>query len=123
MKCTTFRRIAKSGALPTLPRCQEHRVSPCSVHTPSVQRTPWFLAKGANNKLGFAAVSRQKTLYRANQYVASVRALYLHPEMVLQAGMVFDVKPSFRLKSGGTAQFGDSIVVTENGARGWARGR
>jgi Xaa-Pro aminopeptidase len=38
-------------------------------------------------------------------------------EMVLQAGMVFDVKPSFRLKSGGTAQFGDSIVVTENGAR------
>jgi Xaa-Pro aminopeptidase len=38
-------------------------------------------------------------------------------EMVLQAGMVFDVKPSFRMKSGGTAQFGDSIVVTENGAR------
>jgi Xaa-Pro aminopeptidase len=38
-------------------------------------------------------------------------------QMVLQAGMVFDVKPAFRLKSGGTAQFGDSIVVTENGAR------
>jgi Xaa-Pro aminopeptidase len=38
-------------------------------------------------------------------------------QIVLQAGMVFDVKPAFRLKSGGTAQFGDSIVVTENGAR------
>ncbi len=32
-------------------------------------------------------------------------------QIVLQAGMVFDVK------SGGTAQFGDSVVVTENGAR------
>jgi hypothetical protein len=31
--------------------------------------------------------------------------------------MVFDVKPSFRLKDGGTAQFGDSIVVTDRGAR------
>lgn len=38
-------------------------------------------------------------------------------QIVLQAGMVFDVKPAFRLKTGGTAQFGDSIVVTENGAR------
>jgi Xaa-Pro aminopeptidase len=38
-------------------------------------------------------------------------------QIVLQTGMVFDVKPAFRLKSGGTAQFGDSIVVTENGAR------
>ena len=38
-------------------------------------------------------------------------------QIVLQAGMVFDVKPAFRLKSGGTAQFGDSVVVTENGAR------
>ncbi|HEY1865514.1 MAG TPA: M24 family metallopeptidase [Candidatus Acidoferrales bacterium] len=38
-------------------------------------------------------------------------------EIVLQAGMVFDVKPSFRLKDGGTAQFGDSIVVTDRGAR------
>ena len=36
---------------------------------------------------------------------------------MLQTGMVFDVKPAFRLKTGGTAQFGDSIVVTENGAR------
>jgi Xaa-Pro aminopeptidase len=38
-------------------------------------------------------------------------------EIVLQAGMVFDIKPSFRLKGGATAQFGDSIVVTEKGAR------
>lgn len=38
-------------------------------------------------------------------------------QIVLQAGMVFDVKPAFRLKNAGTAQFGDSIVVTENGAR------
>jgi Xaa-Pro aminopeptidase len=38
-------------------------------------------------------------------------------QIVLQTGMVFDVKPAFRLKTGGTAQFGDSIVVTENGAR------
>jgi Xaa-Pro aminopeptidase len=38
-------------------------------------------------------------------------------EIVLQAGMVFDVKPSFRLKDGSTAQFGDSVVVTEKGAR------
>jgi len=38
-------------------------------------------------------------------------------EIVLEKGMVFDVKPAFRLKNGGTAQFGDSILVTENGAR------
>jgi Xaa-Pro aminopeptidase len=38
-------------------------------------------------------------------------------QIVLRAGMVFDVKPAFRLKNGGTAQFGDSVVVTENGAR------
>jgi Xaa-Pro aminopeptidase len=38
-------------------------------------------------------------------------------QIVLQAGMVFDVKPAFRLKNGGTAQFGDSILVAENGAR------
>jgi Xaa-Pro aminopeptidase len=38
-------------------------------------------------------------------------------QIVLHAGMVFDVKPAFRLKTGGTAQFGDSVVVTENGAR------
>jgi len=38
-------------------------------------------------------------------------------EMVLEANMVFDVKPTFRLKNGGTAQFGDSIVVTQTGAR------
>ena len=38
-------------------------------------------------------------------------------QMVLQVGMVFDVKPAFRLKNGGTAQFGDSVVVTESGAR------
>ena len=38
-------------------------------------------------------------------------------EIVLQANMVFDVKPTFQLKNGGTAQFGDSVVVTENGAR------
>jgi Xaa-Pro aminopeptidase len=38
-------------------------------------------------------------------------------KIVLEAGMVFDVKPAFRPKNGGTAQFGDSILVTENGAR------
>jgi Xaa-Pro aminopeptidase len=37
--------------------------------------------------------------------------------MVLQAGMVFDVKPTFAMKNGATAQFGDSILVTETGAR------
>ncbi len=31
--------------------------------------------------------------------------------------MVFDVKPTFQLKNGGTAQFGDPIVVTDTGAR------
>lgn len=38
-------------------------------------------------------------------------------QMVLQAGMVFDVKPTFAMKNGATAQFGDSILVTETGAR------
>jgi Xaa-Pro aminopeptidase len=38
-------------------------------------------------------------------------------DTVLQANTVFDVKPAFRLKNGGTAQFGDSILVTEKGAR------
>ena len=38
-------------------------------------------------------------------------------ETVLKAGMVFDMKPTIRLKSGGTAQFGDSVLVTEKGAR------
>jgi Xaa-Pro aminopeptidase len=38
-------------------------------------------------------------------------------QTVVQAGMVFDVKPTFQLKNGGTAQFGDSIVVTDTGAR------
>ena len=38
-------------------------------------------------------------------------------DSVLQAGMVFDIKPTFRMKNGATAQFGDSIVVTETGAR------
>lgn len=38
-------------------------------------------------------------------------------DTVLQANMVFDVKPTFRMKNGATAQFGDSILVTETGAR------
>jgi Xaa-Pro aminopeptidase len=38
-------------------------------------------------------------------------------KMVLQAGMVFDVKPNFNLKDGSSVQFGDSIVITESGAR------
>jgi Xaa-Pro aminopeptidase len=38
-------------------------------------------------------------------------------KIVLQASMVFDVKPAFRLHNGGTAQFGDSVVVTQKGAR------
>ena len=38
-------------------------------------------------------------------------------QTVVQAGMVFDVKPTFQLKNGGTAQFGDPIVVTDTGAR------
>jgi Xaa-Pro aminopeptidase len=38
-------------------------------------------------------------------------------ELILEAGMVFDIKPSFPLKDGATAQFGDSVVVTEKGAR------
>jgi len=38
-------------------------------------------------------------------------------KLVLKAGMVFDIKPNFTLKDGSTAQFGDSIVITETGAR------
>jgi len=38
-------------------------------------------------------------------------------DLVLKPGMVFDIKPSFRVKGGGVAQFGDSLVVTEQGAR------
>ena len=38
-------------------------------------------------------------------------------DIVLLEGMVFDIKPAFRLKDGGTAQFGDSIVVTDKAAR------
>jgi Xaa-Pro aminopeptidase len=38
-------------------------------------------------------------------------------KMVLKTGMVFDIKPVFVLKDGSNVQFGDSIVVTETGAR------
>ena len=38
-------------------------------------------------------------------------------KLVLQTGMVFDIKPVFTLKDGSNVQFGDSIVVTEAGAR------
>jgi Xaa-Pro aminopeptidase len=38
-------------------------------------------------------------------------------KLVLQTGMVFDVKPNFNLKDGSAVQIGDSIVVTETGAR------
>ena len=38
-------------------------------------------------------------------------------DVVLEPGMVFDIKPSILLKDGQTAQFGNSVVVTENGAR------
>jgi Xaa-Pro aminopeptidase len=38
-------------------------------------------------------------------------------KMMLQTGMVFDVKPNFTLKDGSNVQFGDSIVITESGAR------
>ncbi len=39
-------------------------------------------------------------------------------DAVFQAGMVFDLKPTVPLKQMGTsAQFGDSLVVTEKGAR------
>jgi Xaa-Pro aminopeptidase len=38
-------------------------------------------------------------------------------KIVLEASMVFDIKPAFRLRNGGTAEFGDSVVVTEKGAR------
>lgn len=37
--------------------------------------------------------------------------------IVLEENMVFDIKPAFRLHNGGTAQFGDSVVVTAKGAR------
>ncbi len=38
-------------------------------------------------------------------------------DIVIREGMVFDIKPTFQVKDAGTAQFGDSIVVTANGAR------
>jgi len=38
-------------------------------------------------------------------------------DVVLQPGMVFDIKPTFLMKSGLPIQFGESVVVTENGAR------
>lgn len=38
-------------------------------------------------------------------------------DVVLEPGMVFDIKPTVRLKDGQPAQFGDSVVVTESGAR------
>jgi len=38
-------------------------------------------------------------------------------DVVLEPGMVFDIKPTVRLKDGQPAQFGDSVVVTETGAR------
>jgi Xaa-Pro aminopeptidase len=38
-------------------------------------------------------------------------------KLVLQTGMVFDIKPNFNLKDGSAVQFGDSIVVTGTGGR------
>lgn len=38
-------------------------------------------------------------------------------KMVIKTGMVFDIKPVFVLKDGSNVQIGDSIVVTETGAR------
>jgi Xaa-Pro aminopeptidase len=38
-------------------------------------------------------------------------------DVVLEAGMVFDIKPEFPLKGRGVVQIGDSVVVTEKGAR------
>jgi Xaa-Pro aminopeptidase len=38
-------------------------------------------------------------------------------DVVLEPGMVFDIKPTIELKDGQPAQFGTSIVVTEDGAR------
>jgi Xaa-Pro dipeptidase len=38
-------------------------------------------------------------------------------DVALEAGMVFDIKPEFAVKGRGVVQIGDSVVVTENGAR------
>ena len=38
-------------------------------------------------------------------------------KVVLEAGMVFDIKPEFALKGRGVVQIGDSVVVEEKGAR------
>lgn len=38
-------------------------------------------------------------------------------KLVLKTGMVFDIKPNFNLKDGSAVQFGDSVVVTQTGAR------
>jgi Xaa-Pro aminopeptidase len=38
-------------------------------------------------------------------------------DVVIEPGMVFDIKPEFRLKGRGVVQIGDSVVVTEKGAR------
>ena len=38
-------------------------------------------------------------------------------DVVLEAGMVFDIKPGFALKGRGEVQIGDSLVVTQKGAR------
>jgi Xaa-Pro aminopeptidase len=38
-------------------------------------------------------------------------------KLVLQTGMVFDIKPNFNLKDGSAVQFGDSVVVTGTGGR------
>ncbi len=37
--------------------------------------------------------------------------------VVVQTGMVFDVKPEFEMKGHGVVQIGDSVVVTDKGAR------
>ena len=38
-------------------------------------------------------------------------------DIVLEAGMVFDIKPGFAVKGRGEVQIGDSLVVTQKGAR------
>ncbi|MGH9689712.1 MAG: M24 family metallopeptidase [Candidatus Acidiferrales bacterium] len=38
-------------------------------------------------------------------------------DVVIEPGMVFDIKPEFRLKGRGVVQIGDSVVVTDKGAR------
>ena len=38
-------------------------------------------------------------------------------DVVLEPGMVFDIKPEFRVKGRGVVQIGDSVVVTAKGAR------